>query len=230
MRLRSNERSPTDWLGGSATRGARSSSSAPCGYGWIVPKEDHVGVGIGGWEREGPRLRELLARLCAAHRFPAELRDVRGHRLPMRMPDAPLARGRALLVGDAAGLVDPLTGDGMYEAFLSARLAAEAVLEFLAGSTCGLEPYDAALSRELDSLHATARRMRLALARFPWLTFAIARTWLSWPVAEAFLTGDFRGASDPHGRARVPIALLAAAVRAVGSTSRTTWSGTIAGS
>ena len=54
--------------------------------------------------------------------------DVRGHRLPMRALGAPAARGRALLVGDAAGLVDPLSGDGMYEAFVSARLAAEAIV------------------------------------------------------------------------------------------------------
>lgn len=134
------------------------------GYGWVVPKEDHINVGVGGWEREGPRLRDRLACLCAAHRFPAELRDVRGHRLPMCMPSASLARGRALLVGDAAGLVDPLTGDGIYEAFLS-PLAAEATLELLAGRTRGLEPYGAALSRELDPLHSTARRARLALDR-----------------------------------------------------------------
>ena len=38
------------------------------------------------------------------------------------------ARGRVLLVGDAAGLVDPLSGDGIYEAFVSAELAAEAIL------------------------------------------------------------------------------------------------------
>ncbi len=40
---------------------------------------------------------------------------------------APAARGRVLLVGDAAGLVDPLSGDGMYEAFVSAELAAAAI-------------------------------------------------------------------------------------------------------
>ena len=44
-----------------------------------------------------------------------------------------LARGRALLVGDAAGMVDPVSGDGMYEAFVSSRLAAEHTLELLAG-------------------------------------------------------------------------------------------------
>ena len=60
---------------------------------------------------------------------PDALTDVRGHRLPMRRLGASTpARDNVLLVGDAAGLVDPLSGDGMYEAFTSARLAAEAIL------------------------------------------------------------------------------------------------------
>ena len=60
---------------------------------------------------------------------PDALTDVRGHRLPMRRVGATTpARDNVVLVGDAAGLVDPLSGDGMYEAFTSARLAAEAIL------------------------------------------------------------------------------------------------------
>ena len=100
----------------------------PGGYGWIFPKGDHVNVGVGGWEAEGPRLREHLVALCRAHGVALDdLEEIRGYRLPCREPDSTLARGRALIVGDAAGLVDPLTGDGMYEAFLSGRFAAEAV-------------------------------------------------------------------------------------------------------
>ena len=99
------------------------------GYGWVFPKGDHANLGVGGWHGEGPRLRAHLERLAREHGVdPRRLRDVRGHRLPMRRLGAPAARGRALLVGDAAGLVDPLSGDGLYEAFVSARLAADAVL------------------------------------------------------------------------------------------------------
>ena len=39
----------------------------PGGYGWVFPKGDHVNVGVGGWQSEGPRLREHLRRVCAAH-------------------------------------------------------------------------------------------------------------------------------------------------------------------
>ncbi|MDQ3876386.1 MAG: geranylgeranyl reductase family protein, partial [Actinomycetota bacterium] len=75
----------------------------PGGYAWVFPKGNHVNVGVAGWEAEGPRLREHLRRLLEQHRLPPALEAVRGFRLPLRRPGAALARGRALLVGDAAG-------------------------------------------------------------------------------------------------------------------------------
>ena len=59
--------------------------------------------------------------------------SLRGHRLPLRRPGTRIAGERALLVGDAAGLIDPVSGDGMFECFVSSRLAAAAVVDLLAG-------------------------------------------------------------------------------------------------
>jgi geranylgeranyl reductase family protein len=106
-------------------------ATVPGGYGWIFPKGDHVNVGVGGWGEEGPRLRQHLGVLC--NHYGIELRqlaELRGHRLPMRRPQTILARGRALLVGDAAGVLDPVSGDGIYEAFVTARLATDHTLVF----------------------------------------------------------------------------------------------------
>ena len=122
----------------------------PGGYGWVFPKGDHVNVGVGAWAQEGPRLREHLARVCAAHGLvPEQLENVRGHRLPLRRPGTSVAGERALLVGDAAGLIDPVSGDGMYECFVSADLAASAIGDLLAGRASSLAPYAAALDAEL---------------------------------------------------------------------------------
>ena len=108
----------------------------PGGYGWVFAKGDHVNVGVGGWESEGPNLRGELKRLCRAHDLDEDKVDaLRGYRLPLRRRNDPLVKGRVALAGDAAGLVDPLSGDGMYEAFVSARLVSEAVL------SGDLEPY-----------------------------------------------------------------------------------------
>ena len=87
--------------------------TVPGGYAWAFPKGDHVNVGVGGWEGEGPRLREHLARACAGYGLPQDrLRALRGYRLPMRGPGERPVRGRALAVGDAAAVVRGVPGVG----------------------------------------------------------------------------------------------------------------------
>ena len=74
------------WFDDAEYQSARSLNlMVPGGYGWIFPKGDHCNFGVGGYLDEGPRLREHLAELCAAHGFLLdELTQVRGHRLPIR--------------------------------------------------------------------------------------------------------------------------------------------------
>jgi geranylgeranyl reductase family protein len=190
----------------------------PGGYGWVFPKGDHLNFGIGGWEGEGPSLRERLRELCDAHGIDAELlENLRGHRLPLRAPEARLARGRALVVGDAAGLVDPLSGDGMYEAFLSARLAAEAAVDVLEGRAESLEGYDTAVRRTLARLTSASWGAKHAFDRFPRLAFALSRPAVVWPVVEGLLRGDLSHPGAAAGLARGPLKVVQALSRLAGS-------------
>jgi len=111
------------------------------GYGWIFPGPDgtaNVGVGVG-------TLADRQAGSAAVRVLPAYLGHLAGLGLLDRVPDGPLPRrlggwlkmgmvgtvpsdGRVLLVGDAAGLVNPLQGEGIAQAMTSGRAAAEAVL------------------------------------------------------------------------------------------------------
>jgi geranylgeranyl reductase family protein len=183
----------------------------PGGYGWVFPKGDHVNVGIGGWQSEAPRLRELLARLCEAHGLPIDrVESLRGHRLPMRTPATRLATGRAAVVGDAAGLVDPLSGDGMYEAFLSSKLVAGAVLDVLAGSATTLERYGHELTRSLAELAAASWGLKIALDRFPRLSFILIRAPVVWPVVAGIMRGDLAEPGQARGPARGPLRVLRA--------------------
>jgi geranylgeranyl reductase family protein len=180
------------------------------GYAWVFPKGDHVNVGVGGWESEGPRLRERLRELCAAFGIDdAAVRELRGHRLPMRGATRRPAAGRVVLVGDAAGLVDPLSGDGMYEAFLSGRLAVDAVLEFLAGRAVDLDRYAAEFAATFAPLETVSWRAKLAFERFPRLAYRIARTGLSWRLFQAIVRGD-ETASATHGFRAAPLRALKA--------------------
>ncbi len=155
--------------------------TVPGGYGWIFPKADHLNVGVGGWTSEGPHLRDHLTRLCEAHGFDRDaLTDVRGHLLPFRKRGAALAAGRIALVGDAAGLADPLSGDGMYEAALSARLAAEHALRILAGELDCFTGYTRELAARLAPLMRVSWGAKFAFDRLPMLSFTVARTPQFW--------------------------------------------------
>ncbi len=162
------------------------------GYAWVVPKRDHVNFGVGGWEREGPFLRDHLRRLCESFGTSLDdLSDLRGHRLPMGgLHTGRLARGRVLAVGDAAGLVDPFSGDGMYEAFLSGSLAAQATLDLLAARVRDLDAYDAAVRGHLAAGFDVSWLAKLALDRFPGLAYAVIRSGVGRRLAERALRGD----------------------------------------
>jgi len=180
----------------------------PGGYGWVFPKGDHANLGVGGWLGEGPQLRAHLDRLARAHSFdPSELRDLRGHRLPMRRLGAPAADGRALLIGDAAGLVDPLSGDGIYEAFLSARLVADAVL---AGRP---EAYELALSGALDRHASASWTAKRAADRFPRACFWAARAPGVFDAVAGLLRGDLAHHGDARRIARPPLRALSRLAR-----------------
>jgi flavin-dependent dehydrogenase len=103
------------------------------GYLWLFPRPDHVGVGIAAPLASVPT-RELLARLESevARHFPALLEPEGGryaHTIPCPSPDPAsileIAGLRWALVGDAAALADPITGEGIYYALRSARVLAD---------------------------------------------------------------------------------------------------------
>jgi flavin-dependent dehydrogenase len=108
------------------------------GYLWLFPRPDHVGVGICAPLAAAPT-RDLVARLEreVARSFPALARDEDGgvyaHTIPSPSPDASSIREIAgegwALVGDAAAVADPITGEGIYYALRSAVLLAQTLRE-----------------------------------------------------------------------------------------------------
>jgi flavin-dependent dehydrogenase len=111
-------------------------------------------------------------------------------------------------VGDAAGLVDPVSGDGMYECFVSAELAAAAILDVLSGRAASLEPYGAALEIALGPLHRASWKLKRALDRWPRASWRIARTQLLWRSVERLLLGELAAPGEQRGVPRLPLRLL----------------------
>ena len=180
----------------------------PGGYGWVFPKGDHANLGVGGWLEEGPNLRVRLEELAREHGVdPAALESVRGHRLPMRKLGTPSARDRVLLVGDAAGLVDPLSGDGIYEAFVSAELAANAIL---AGRPA---EYEAALSAALDRHAAASWKAKRAADRHPHACLWALRAPGVFGAVAGLLRGDLVHPGEARRLARPPLRVLSRLAR-----------------
>ncbi|MGQ9684243.1 MAG: geranylgeranyl reductase family protein [Anaerolineae bacterium] len=100
----------------------------PGGYAWVFPKRVTLSFGIGAYKGTGKALRDALLQCAASLGIPAECVRLRGHGLPVYRPRAAISRGRILLVGDAAALMDPLSGEGVRYALRSGRLAAEAIV------------------------------------------------------------------------------------------------------
>ena len=193
----------------------------PGGYGWVFPKAEHANFGVGGWGSEGPELRRHLERLCSAHGVSADdLEEVRGYRLPLRSPTSRLASGRALLVGDAAGLIDPVSGDGMFEGFLSSLYATEAVLDLLDGRADSLDPYGDRLASRLATHLWASWGAKVALDRFPRSTFRLASTRVVWRAVERIVRGDVADVGEIRGIARPPLKLVKLLVRAAGDPGR----------
>ncbi|GIW06410.1 MAG: geranylgeranyl reductase [Dehalococcoidia bacterium] len=122
--------------------------ATPMGYGWIFPKADHLSIGLCSLHDKLPGLRErtraYIAQVLSGEPF--QVRSLVGHVLPVGGPVGPVHQGNVLLVGDAAGLVDPFLGEGIAYALRSARLAAEAIDRFLRGEAADLTPYSVAIA------------------------------------------------------------------------------------
>ncbi len=213
-------RGPPGWAAGSST-GSRSRATGRCARsseGGRRSSSVSCRAGTAGSSRRtatrttasaaGRARGRACASTCAAsathHGVDVDtLTDLQGRRLPIRRTSAARS-GPVVLVGDAAGLVDPLSGDGIYEALLSARLAAAAILDGAARRVRARSstPRSAASPQ-------TSWKAKLVLDRHPRAAFAIARLPGVWNVIAGLITGDVAHPSDARGLARPPLRLLA---------------------
>ncbi|HEX9991749.1 MAG TPA: geranylgeranyl reductase family protein [Acidimicrobiales bacterium] len=143
------------------------------GYAWSFPLPDgraNVGFGIQRGGRVTVRdMKDLWPDLLARPHVRAVLGDGarpeathRAWPIPARVDRALLAGGRALFAGDAAAATDPLTGEGIAQALLTGRLAAEAVL---AGGPDDPAAATAAYERRARAALVADHRLASALSR-----------------------------------------------------------------
>ncbi len=142
----------------------------PGSYGWVFPKGDTLTVGVIGDRRRGEGVRAYYRSFVASLGLDLSLaHHDGGHLTRVRTPGSPLVRDRVLVAGDAAGLLEPWTREGISFALRSGALAGAAA----AGEVGG---YPAAVFRELGAEMAAGRRVLAMFGRHPRLVHEVMRS------------------------------------------------------
>jgi geranylgeranyl reductase family protein len=142
------------------------------GYGWVFPKKSHINIGIGAfaYTKEASfqkrNFKDLYKRYITALTTNGILpKDYRiGNLRGAALPSHPLQKAysdRVLLVGDAAGLLNPITGGGIYYAMTSGMLAASVAAQAIRrGDTSArfLSKYE-----DLFWSHSSGKELRLMI-------------------------------------------------------------------
>jgi geranylgeranyl reductase family protein len=179
----------------------------PWGYAWLFPKAEVLSIGIVLPDGQGGAMKgavERFTRRLGLEGAPVTM--ARGHKIRLRRGDEPIAGERALLAGDAAGLADEFTEEGIYSAIESGRIAARSVLRALSGGG-GMEGYQREVNREIMPELRAARTIAYMfygmLRRMPgpWM-FASAHTSFLWNAFFAVQRGESTYAREV---ARVPL-------------------------
>ncbi|MBN2178858.1 MAG: geranylgeranyl reductase family protein [Deltaproteobacteria bacterium] len=101
------------------------------GYGWIFPHDGYYSVGIGSFARKWPETKRLMSDFLEKNGFTGKYR-VRGHLIPAGGIRRKNVGRRVILTGDAAGFVDPFSGEGIAYAVRSGQIAGAVVAEIAA--------------------------------------------------------------------------------------------------
>lgn len=145
------------------------------GYGWVFPKKDHLSVGLCTTGRKITSINSTLAEFVQIHLGEGNPREVirKGHLVPSGDATLRFSQGKVLLVGDAAGLADPFTGEGIFYALKSAELAAHSISKYLEGMEDDLSGYDDLVKKEFHREFLWARRAARVIYSFPRLCHKI---------------------------------------------------------
>ncbi|MEQ5872007.1 geranylgeranyl reductase family protein [Sagittula sp. NFXS13] len=132
--------------------------AAEWGYGWQFPKTGGTTIGVGGVMHRNADMKAKMAAYLEQLGVTEPLK-VKGQFLPFGGFRATPGKGCVLLAGDAAGLVDPITGEGIAHAMRSGELAGIAVAQALANQApqSALKRY----KRSLKPIHSSLKQARV---------------------------------------------------------------------
>jgi geranylgeranyl reductase family protein len=169
----------------------------PGGYAWVFPKGDALSAGVIGGRGAPERLRSYLDGFLARLQLDQQAPLVSsGHLTRCRADGSPLYRGRVLVAGDAAGLLEPWTREGISFALRSGAMAGRAAAgaaaaPSTAAAAAAMAAYAAEVSATLEPEMRAGRLLRRAFTRHPRLFYraVVAFPW-AWRVVVRTISGD----------------------------------------
>ena len=164
----------------------------PGGYAWVFPKRNHLSIGAGCLVSRAKSLRRTYQKFLNSLGIGSYTIVRSGsHLIPTGAKGGLVWHDRALLLGDAAGLTDPLTGEGIYYAIQSAQLAAPVIEGFLAGRGARLHDYQQVVETTIMSELRIARTLSRDFVRFPRLAFGmLGRSDGVWEAISSLTLGE----------------------------------------
>ena len=140
----------------------------PHGYAWAFPKRQHLSIGILSMvQREGELKRTIITYLdLLGCRDVAQI-EHHGFVIPIRPRTGPFMKHRVLLVGDAAGFADPVTGEGISFALRSGQSAAQSLIDGNLEEQAVQEKYTRSLAESLMPELRAGRLFARLLYDFP---------------------------------------------------------------
>ncbi len=159
-------------------------------YGWIFPKKEIASIGVQGLIKNGKQLKIYLDDFLRYCGVSPENQNLMGHLIPHRTQKTALAANRALLIGDAAGLTDYWTGEGIFYAVKSAGIAARQILRFLKNEI-SLDEYEKAIDKEIMPEFETSYQFSRIFNHIAPLAFRILKkNNYQWDIFCRIMRGD----------------------------------------
>lgn len=167
----------------------------PGSYAWVFPKGDVLTVGVIGDRSSGAELRGYLADFTASVGLAdAEVVVSSGHLTRCRAAGSPLASASVLMAGDAAGLLEPWTREGISFALRSGRVAGVAAAAMarlpLADRAARADEYAGEITATLGAEVAAGAAFLSAFARRPLLFHRLIATPPGWAVFRRIVSGQ----------------------------------------
>jgi len=135
------------------------------GYAWIFPKGEVLTIGLGALADRNPPLKTVFAQFLKQRLGYVPAIKFQGHLIPFCAYRRHPGRDNILLCGDAAGVVDPSTGEGISFALQSGYQAARAIVANFSTPASVFRAYSADHQRVVNDLHITAQLNYLILPR-----------------------------------------------------------------